>query len=46
MQKAVIFDLDGLMVDSSNIWKEAETVVIQRFDKIYSHEIRKKYLGM
>lgn len=46
MKKAVIFDMDGLMVNSSPVWAEAETTFVKKYGKEYSHEIRKKYLGM
>lgn len=46
MNKAIIFDMDGLMVDSTPTWTEAETSLVKKYGKEYSHEIRKKYLGM
>ena len=45
MIKAVIFDMDGLMVEANSTYVNAETRLVNEYGKEYSHEIRKKYIG-
>ncbi len=46
MFKAVIFDMDGLMVDSEPIHQQAFDIVFQKYGKRFSEEDNiKLYLG-
>jgi len=44
--QAIIFDMDGLLVDSETVWEQAEVALVeargQRFDK----HIREQFMGM
>lgn len=44
--KAVIFDMDGLLVDSEPIWHEAETALIESRGHVYTPEVRAKIIGL
>lgn len=46
MNKAVLFDMDGLMLDTSLTWKEGERELLADYGKEYDLEIAKKYQGM
>jgi HAD superfamily hydrolase (TIGR01509 family) len=46
MNKAVIFDMDGLILDTRLTWKQAEIDLLQDFGKTYDVAIAKKYQGM
>ena len=46
MFKAVIFDLDGLLIDSEQAWRKATAVFFKRHNKIYTDEISEKIMGM
>jgi len=43
--KAVIFDLDGLLMDTEPIYAEANQIICTRFGKIYSTEVQHKVIG-
>ena len=43
MKKAVIFDMDGVLVDSEPLHKEAETYVLAKHGIQYSENIAKQY---
>jgi len=46
MGRAVIFDMDGLMLDTKLTWKAGEREMLADMGKEYSLEIAKKYQGM
>ena len=46
MKRAVLFDMDGLMVESKFTWVEAERKLVEEYGKKYSEEIAKKYHGL
>lgn len=43
--QAVLFDMDGLLVDSEPLWFEAELAVIARLDGEWAHEDQRALLG-
>lgn len=43
--KAIIFDMDGLLVDSETVWHEAETEFIAARGHTYTQEVRKHIIG-
>lgn len=44
--KAIIFDMDGLLVDSERVWYVAEDQFIQSFGHVYTQEARAAIIGM
>lgn len=46
MKQAILFDMDGLMVDSNPTWIAAEKRLVEEYGKKYSDEIAKKYHGL
>lgn len=46
MFKAVIFDLDGLLIDSEQSWRKATAIFFKRHNKIYTDTISEKIMGM
>lgn len=42
----VIFDLDGLLIDSEPLWKIAEQTAIARYNKAWNEEIAQKHVGI
>ncbi|GAB4521348.1 MAG: HAD-IA family hydrolase [Anaerolineae bacterium] len=46
MFKAIIFDMDGLLVDSERIWFEAEKQVIESRGFEYTQEVREQIIGL
>ncbi len=43
---AIIFDMDGLLVDSEPVWHEVETALIEACGYSYSDEVRDMGIGM
>ncbi len=43
---ALIFDMDGLLVDSEPVWHEVEVDLIESFGYTYSDEVRNMGIGM
>jgi HAD superfamily hydrolase (TIGR01509 family) len=43
--KAIIFDMDGLMIDSERLYRQAQQDIARQFDKIMTEEIRLKLMG-
>ena len=44
--KAIIFDMDGLLVDSEPVWHEVEIELVEACGYTYSDELREKGVGM
>ena len=44
--KAIIFDMDGLLVDSEPVWHEVEVELIESLGYIYDQEVRDSGVGM
>lgn len=44
--KAIIFDMDGLLVDSEPVWHEVEVELIESYGYRYSDEVRDMGIGM
>lgn len=44
--KAIIFDMDGLLVDSEVIWQAAETELFTSRGHVYTEEVRAPIVGM
>lgn len=45
MIKAVIFDLDGLLVDSEPVWFQVRTKMFKRFGKTWTNDDQKALMG-
>ncbi len=43
---AIIFDMDGLLVDSEPVWHRAETVLIEARGYAYTPELRAQIIGL
>ncbi|KKR86786.1 MAG: HAD family hydrolase [Candidatus Curtissbacteria bacterium GW2011_GWA1_41_11] len=46
MDEAVIFDMDGLMLDTKLTWRQAEIELLKDLGKEYDIKIAKRYQGM
>ncbi len=46
MIEAVIFDMDGLLVDSETVWHIAETELIESRGHRYTNDVREQIIGM
>lgn len=44
--KAIIFDMDGLLVDSEPVWAEAESGVLASYGKIHTEDKRQQLIGL
>lgn len=44
--QAIIFDMDGLLVDSERLWKIAETAMLAERGAVYSEEKHAPFIGM
>jgi len=43
--KAIIFDMDGLMIDSERLYRQVQYDIAHRFDRVLTEEIRRKMMG-
>lgn len=46
MIEAVIFDLDGLLIDSEPLWQEAEILVFKQVNLVLTHELCRQTQGL
>ncbi len=46
MKKAVIFDMDGIIIDSEPLWEKAEIMLINQKGITYSSSYREKIVGL
>lgn len=46
MIKAVVFDLDGLLVDTEPLWYRARTELFQRYDLVWNDSDQKRCMGV
>ena len=46
MYKAVVFDMDGVIIDSEPLWEKAEKLFIEGFGMDYNPEYRDKIVGL
>lgn len=44
--KAIIFDMDGLLVDSETVWEQVETELIEARGYRYTDELRSQIIGL
>ncbi|MBZ0281823.1 MAG: HAD family phosphatase [Anaerolineae bacterium] len=44
--KAIIFDMDGLLVDSEPVWEEAENSVLASYGKTHTPDGRQQLIGL
>ena len=44
--KAIIFDMDGLLVDSEPVWNEVEVELVESTGYVYAQEVRELGVGM
>ena len=44
--KAIIFDMDGLLVDSEPVWNELEVELVESYGYVYAKEVRELGIGM
>ena len=44
--RAIIFDMDGLLVDSEPVWHEVEVELIKSHGYVYNAEVRESGIGM
>ncbi|MCX6765191.1 MAG: HAD hydrolase-like protein, partial [Candidatus Nealsonbacteria bacterium] len=46
MIKAVIFDMDGLLIDSEAMWREAQAMVFAKVGIFITKEMSKETMGL
>jgi mannitol-1-/sugar-/sorbitol-6-/2-deoxyglucose-6-phosphatase len=44
--QAIIFDMDGLLVDSEVVWYQAESDLVAARGQVYTEEVREKIVGL
>jgi HAD superfamily hydrolase (TIGR01509 family) len=44
--QAIIFDMDGLLVDSETVWEEAEIELIESRGRKFDKAVREQFMGM
>lgn len=42
----IIFDLDGLLIDSEPLWQASEEVVLAEYGKAWDHDIARSHIGV
>lgn len=45
MIKAIIFDMDGTMVDTEKLWKEVNGELATKYNVVFDEEIQKQMTG-
>ena len=43
---AIIFDMDGLLVDTESVWEEAESAMLAGYNVVMEPEVRAQLIGL
>ena len=46
MYRAIIFDMDGVIIDSEPLWEKSEKILIDNIGLVYNPVYRDKILGL